>query len=381
MFWSKNKASRDALIASMPVDENGDVPEDYLRARNDQRSARSRVADGRSTAKRVYPIRMPPEQAASWVSNPGRSDVSGIDTKSPANIERRERKAEGKAPAKPKAPSKPKAKPRAPAKPKAPSEPKKPQAPKAPKIPEPSAPIPDKESGVVVSGREILDIVKMLMATNCKDLALGCGSAMYNTNSAGGIALERKDGRGLFGLDEKKTYGRFVNDMSPLSKLDAKSVYKVSLEDDTLTFRQGPDFSKEALSVPVVKYVSDRSVERIIRTCKPTHEFDLDSATLTRVLKQMLDTGSANFVLESSPSGTFVVSDASYQCGIEARIGGPTEGKGASALFAANIVLPYMKTVGQYLYSARFAEDRPIIAEGMFGEYRLYVMVAPMSRK
>ena len=40
-----------------------------------------------------------------------------------------------------------------------------------------------------------------------------------------------------------------------------------------------------------------------------------------------------------------------------------------------------MKTVGQYLYSARFAEDRPIIAEGMFGEYRLYVMVAPMSRK
>ncbi len=376
MLGSRNRSrreSREAVVASLPVDEDGNVPEDFLRRRNNLRSARSRAADDRSTARKVYPRNMPPEQAVSWIMNPGRSDVEGIDCDGKANVKRREpKKAKAKGKEKP---ATPKAK--APAKPKQPVG-SKPKAP-APRTSGPKAPRAVQTPSVVVSGKEILDVVKLVKETGGERLPLGYGGSYANGSFSVRTALVRGAGRGLFGLDPGISAKRYV-DIGGISGLDAKSVYKLSIENDALTFRKGPDFSEASLSVPVIMRDYEQPIQEVLEATHPTHEFSLDSATFARVLRQMRDVRTKVFQLESSSEGTFVTTWGGGDCHIKARIGGAATDPKATALFSVD-VLQQMNAVGQNLYVGRFSDDYFLVLEGSFGDYALYLMVSAMMRE
>ncbi len=382
MFGSKNrsrKESRQALIDSMPVDENGDVPEEYLRERHAARSARSRAADGRSTAKKVYPSRMPPEQAVSWVMNPGRYDIEGIDCQGKANVPRKgtkasKPKAPAKKPAKPKAKGPSKTKPKTPVT-KAPAKPRGPSTPKAP-APVPSGPIPSKESGVVVSGKEITDIAKLCLSAGLENIPLGNDLCGIDSSHICALALSRSDGRGTFGLDNDAVRTSFASDIQSISALDPKAFYKVSLEGGELVFRKGLDFNDAVLAVSVLSIPTTLMANRISSNVPSSRDFDLDTNTLVHVLKQMSNTRAGQCMFESSKIGTYVRSSGG-ECGIEALVGSPVGGDMARASYPIPYLLPTVKAVSPYIDRAAMMQDFPLVMKGMFGEYGLTAFVSP----
>ena len=365
MFGSKNKSSkpRDAVIASLPVDEDGNVPEDFLRRRNNLRSRRSRAADGRSTARKVYPKSMPPEQAVSWVMHPGRSDVEGIDCQGKANVPRRDtKKGTGKQPAK--------------------AKPKKPEGPE-PKVPEPKAPEPVVPS-VVLSGREIVDTIRLITSV-IGDHPVFMGHDMYITwDDTHYISLSRRDGKGLFGLDADATEDKEILTPMPITKLSVKEVYKVTLEERRLVFRTGDDFSKEALEVRVGFAGHPRHLPSLYRQTRfhSTDSFVPDIPTFRTAVRQMYDTGSDCCYLVGTGKGTFITTrkEKKSRCEIEAIIGGPVDGDGAGryptrAGYWTKSLYLLLKGPGDYLDSARFGEERALILEGTFCDYHLMVAV------
>ncbi len=372
MFGSRNrsrKESREAVIASLPVDENGDVPEDFLRRRNNLRSRRSIIADGRSTARKVYPRSMPPEQAVSWVMNPGRYDVEGIDCDGKANVPRKGTKA-----SKPKAPAGKKAKPKG--KPKA-KKPVKPRSPKTKTPPEPvKPPVPAKAPGAVVSGKEIADVAKLHKAMGIEQIALGNNICTYDGAHVYVLALSRPDGRGMFGLDSDEVGEFFLSDIDAIAGLDEKALYKVSLEGEAVVFRTGPDFAKEALTVSAPSNIRSTLASRLSDNVPSSREFDLDTATLARVVRQMGDTRAGQCVFISSKEGTNVVSSGGM-CEIEAIVGSPVEAELAMASYPVQYLNTVVKAVAPYVDRAKMMKDYPLVLEGTFGDYRLTAMIAP----
>ncbi len=355
MFGSKNRSrkesrrEREALIASMPVDEDGCVPEKYLLERNGLRSRRAIMADGRSTAKRVYPLRMPPEQAASWVMNPGRYDVEGIDTRAPANVERR---GTGK---KPKAPAGKAAGPK----------------PKAPK------PVPARESGVVVSGREIVDTVKLITSvTGNNTIHLG-SRGLASDGDCLVMSLSRRDGKGLFGLDLGLAERYAIAAPAPMKKLSVKSVYKLTVEDDQLVFRRGPDFSKAELSVPLIPLESPipaDALEELFSMSKVA--FDPDAEELRRAADVMAGEKTTYCTLTSAHWGAHLISEDGPK--IDRVVGGPTD-RHVSSVYTVKALRSATKETSRYVERARYGQDRPLVLEGTFGEYGMTVLVVDMK--
>lgn len=64
----------------VPMTKQGYVQRSYLREINNGRPADVRARDYAKPAARVYPAKVTPKQAGSWIANPGRSDIQGIDT-------------------------------------------------------------------------------------------------------------------------------------------------------------------------------------------------------------------------------------------------------------------------------------------------------------
>ncbi len=367
MFGSKNrsktKREKEALIASMPVDEDGCVPESYLLERNSLRSKRALIADGRSTAKTVYPSRMPPEQAASWVMNPGRYDVEGIDTRAPANVERKGGKA-----SKPKTPTKPKA-----PKPKAPAQ--------------PSGPIPSKESGVIVSGREIVDTLKIITSISGNNpVAMGYDRYSMGSDARVRISLTRTDGKGLFGLDAGATKDRAIATPAPVKKLSPKAVYKISIEGDELLFRRGPNFSDVEMSVPIVTpdtgvFSVSPAKERFSRY-QADEEFDLDGDEISRTAEMMTKLKCEYCTLCLKDGATRLFSDIKPKMRhawegkhwIDREVGSPTNEK-ISSFFTVKSMRTATKETGQYLTKGRYGYEEPLIMEGAYGDYLMTVLV------
>ncbi len=390
MLRSENrsrKESREALIASLPVDENGDVPEDFLRRRNNLRSVRSRAADGRSTAKRVYPRAMPPEQAAAWVMNPGRYDVEGIDCDGKANVKRREPKAakakttKGKS-AKPKAPAEkpvePKtkapagktAKPKTP-KAKAPAKPKEPEKPAAPKKPK----TPAKNSGVVVSGSEIVDVAKFIDGANCTPLALGNDqySMEYATSyfySDYGVALSRKDGKGLYGLDNDKVWGLCACGLYNLYRLDRDAVYEISLEGKNLVLRTGPDFSVVAQEVSTRRDERPMTFKWMTNGFMPPDMFDVDVAALKRALGKLERANVVYCRLETTEEGV-VMTPSRGKSDFRAVIAPPTGGKRKWSDYGVHQLNSLVKALAPYVHSMGFCPDGPLVLKGEFCGYEM----------
>lgn len=66
-------------VSDIPVNRDGYVPFRHLREIEGGRSARARRTDGRRVAKRVFPKRITPEQAAEWISYPRGCDIECVD--------------------------------------------------------------------------------------------------------------------------------------------------------------------------------------------------------------------------------------------------------------------------------------------------------------
>lgn len=339
MFGSKNRSKRDArreLIDSMPVDGNGDVTEDYLRERHAARSPRSRLADERSTARKVFPLRMPPEQAASWVAHPGRYDVEGIDTKGKANVKRRERR-----------PATPKAK--TPAKPK--------------------GPIPVKDSGVIVSGKEIVDITDLFDSADCPGFLFGNGEFSMEFHAAYGISLSRNDGKGMFGLDNESVTGIFVYETYELAALDRSATYKISIEGNKMVFRTGEDFSEIATVVTVgINGVRPFMMEDYTDGRTPGQMFEFDAAAVTLVLEKMAAAGVGKCKLASTRWGITLSSDDGY---FDFIIGPRMNGISGSATYQVEWFLTMMRALAPHVHSMGFCPDGPLIVKGEFGDYAL----------
>ena len=363
MFGSKNrsqsKRDREALIASMPVDEDGCVPEKYLLERNGLRSKRALMADGRSTAKKVYPSRMPPEQAASWVMNPGRYDVEGIDTRSPANVERK-----GTRPTKPKAPA---------------------RKPAGPKAKAPSSPVPERDPGVVLSGQEIMDTVK-LIASVSGNAPVNMGYDRYSMSSDARvkISLTRMDGKGLFGLDADVVKDRAIASPAPIGNLLPMALYKISVEGDELLFRRGPDFSEVELSVPIVTpmsaAVSVASASERFSRYESDVEFDLDAVEMRRAADSMAQLKCDYCTLATGSWGAHLIADIkpkmrrSMTEKIDRKVGGPTN-RNMTSMYTVQSIRRATKEASRYITDARYGDGEPLIMEGTFGEYRLTVVV------
>ena len=357
MFGSKNrsqsKRDREALIASMPVDEDGCVPEKYLLERNGLRSKRAIIADGRSTAKKVYPSRMPPEQAASWVMNPGRYDVEGIDTRSPANVERK-----GAKPSKPKAP-----KAKAPAKPK--------------------GPIPSKDSGVIVNGTEIEAIMELVSGAGCPALALGNGECSINPYSRNcAVALTRRDGKGLFGLDNSQASGAWFY-ANMLYGLYDDDVYKLSFDENgNLAFRTGRSFELTVRTIVVYRNGSPYMIERLRAGSNPTNSFSPDADAFASTLMELQRRGMTMCDLASSPNGTYALSPtyADTKERVGSQVGSGSNGKGTVyARYSLEYLYPLVKTLSPYVRTAEFGQNRPLFLHGNFGDYELTGMMSPVE--
>jgi len=359
MFGSRNrsqsKRDREALIASMPVDEDGCVPEKYLLERNGLRSKRALMADGRSTAKTVYPRRMPPEQAASWVMNPGRYDVEGIDTRSPANVQRK-----GTRPAKPKTPT------------------RKPAGPKAKTS---SSPVPERDPGVVLSGQEIMDTVKLITSVVGNNVIHLGDHGLASNGDDLALSLSRRDGKGLFGLDDDLAERYAIISPAPIKKLSLKAVYKISIEDGELLFRKGPEFSHVDLSVPLItleKPIPRDDVERLFSMS--TVGFDLDADEMYSAADRMMQVKSEYCTLTSAQWGARLTADIKPSMRVSSteiinrKVGGPTE-ENVRSVYSVKAVYNATKGTRQYLTKARYGQDRPLVMEGTFGEYHLMVFV------
>ncbi len=365
MFGSKNrsqsKRDREALIASMPVDEDGCVPEKYLLERNGLRSKRALMADGRSTAKTVYPSRMPPEQAASWVMNPGRYDVEGIDTRAPANVERK-----GTKPTKPKAPA---------------------RKPAGPKPKAPSAPVPVKESGVVVSGREIVETVKLITSVVGNNVIHLGDHGLASDGNHLAVSLSRRDGKGLFGLDDDLAERYAIISPAPIKKLSLKAVYKISIEDGELLFRKGPEFSHVDLSVPLMTLENPIPQDDVARLFSmSTVGFDLDADEMYHAADRMMQVKSDYCTLASAQWGARLIADIKPSMRVSStevvnrKVGGPTE-ENVRSMYSVKAVYSATKEARQYLTKARYGQDRPLVMEGTFGEYHLTVLIVNLRTR
>ena len=385
------KESREALIASLPVDDNGDVPEDFLRRRNNLRSARSRAADERSTARRVYPRNMPPEQAASWIMNPGRYDVEGIDCPGKATVKRREPKSKPKAPkaktpkgrtTKPKAPAEKPVEPKAKApagktakpktpKAKAPTKPKEPEKPAAPTRPK----TPARNSGVVVSGSEIVDVAKFIDGANCTPLALGNDqySMEYATSyfySDYGVALSRKDGKGLYGLDNDQVWGLCACGLYNLYRLDRDATYEISLEGKNLVLRTGPDFSVVAQEVPTRRDERPMTFKWMTNGFMPPEMFDVDVAALKRALGKMERGNVVYCRLETTDEGV-TVTPSRGKSDIRAVIAPPTRGQRKWSDYGVHQLNSLLKSLSPYVDRMGFCPDGPMVLKGEFCGYEM----------
>lgn len=336
------------MIESLPVDEDGNVPEEYLRERNDARSKRSRNADKRSTAKRVYPKGMPPEQAVSWISNPGRSDVEGIDTRSKANIKRREPKA--------KAPTKP---------------PEKPASPKGRKAP---VYVLKQEPGEVVSGAEIVQIAELAVA-------LGSSLPLYQAVpmiTCDGVNVALYIGKPctvktLFGV-LSRNLDYCIPDPKPMTKLDKRSLYKVTSDGAWLKFAKGPDFSKEVLKVPLglgdQRYSSNIDMVQD-RTDRASY---LDCQALAVAVRQMVDVNVSPCILKVEDESLQIQASA-WNCGIRAEIGCVGNAKGYSATFSPAIINNLLKATGSVYRVILFGRNCPMVLSGSFGRYNILVSI------
>ncbi len=350
MIGSENRTRRESrgiLIDSLPVDADGNVPEEFLRRRNNLRSRRSILMDGRSTARKVYPRQMPPEQAVSWIMNPGRYDVEGIDCRGKANVQRKEpKKSTGKAKTK--------------------------------------APEPANVPGVVVSGKEIADTAKLFVSV-IGNHPIAMGHDAYSSDDGDlSISLTRTDGRGLFGLEENLVSGLAIVDPAPILKLSPKALYKVSVEGDRLVFRKGPDFS-DTVSVSIGPS-EKRTATELFGSFRPTHEFDLDAVTFGQAVGEMCENLSTLCILGTGPSGTYanalqLSAESKGRPRVRALVGSPFYGKGATATYQTESLRKALDATAPYLYGARFGNDRPLIMEGTFGSYRLTVSVLNVGRR
>ncbi len=332
MFGSKSRSKRDSrreLIESMPVDGNGDVTEDYLRARHAARSPRSRMADERSMARKVYPLRMPPEQAVSWVAHPGRCDVEGIDTKGKANVKRRERKP-SKTPAKP------------------------------------EGPIPVKDSGAIVSGREITDVARLCVDADCT-MMLGNGVCSMVWEGTYGYALSRCDGKDLYGLDPGASSDLFVYHAEEISGLDPNATYKVSLEGNIMVFRTGEDFSEVALMEQTMYAGNIRTPEDVANGCSPAM-FEFDPAAVTLILEKMAGAGVRECKLASTKWGISLSSDDGF---FDFIIGPRIRGLSGSSVFKVAPFLTMMRALAPHVDSMGFCPDGAFVMKGEFGDYTL----------
>ncbi len=79
---SKKKTAKNPRI---PKGEDGFVPVEALQARHNSRSVAAKMVDEKKDAQKIYPQTLTPAEAQSWWKRPGRSDISGIDTKAPPN--------------------------------------------------------------------------------------------------------------------------------------------------------------------------------------------------------------------------------------------------------------------------------------------------------
>ncbi len=334
MFGLRNRKDRKALIESMPVDDEGNVLEGYLREHNDARSERSRRADSRSTAKRVYPIRMSPKQAASWVANPGRSDVEGIDTKAPANVGRRGTKA---------------------------------TRPKAP------APVPVRDPGVVVQGDQVIAIATIYMAAECLPICLGNGECSMDWKGNYGIALTRRDGRGMFGLDNASVSGLCAYNSEDMNELDGDVLYKVSVEKEKLVFRTGEDFSDIELKAATIRIDTPFTPESIGGSANPQMS-DLDAFGFRELLDRMKDAGAVTCELESSKNGISIKSSGGRSV-IRGVIGPPMGGKAVRSCYRVDDLHTLMRGLTPYVYSIGFSPDDPMVLKGRMDEYEIVAVV------
>lgn len=69
----------NVVPGQLPINRDGYVPVGYLREVNAGRSGRARDMDDRRIALTVYPSRVTRDQAAAWISAPGRTDIEGVD--------------------------------------------------------------------------------------------------------------------------------------------------------------------------------------------------------------------------------------------------------------------------------------------------------------
>ncbi len=373
MLRSENrsrKESREALIASLPVDDNGDVPEDFLRRRNNLRSARSRAADGRSTAKRVYPRNMPPEQAAAWVMNPGRYDVEGIDCDGEANIPRRGTNT-AKAPkgktSKPKAPAKKPAKPKAKT-PTGTAKPKAPTKPKGPASKKPKAPV------SAVFGSQVAALVSIINASDCAPIAMGNGQCSMESSGDYGIALSKRDGKGLFGLDNDAVDGLCAYTSNGMADLEEDAVYTVTLRDGKLVFGFDDDIPGVALKASTLHVDSPFTSERLLDgfDCPPM--FDVDVFELRQLLSRMEDAKATKCTFESSKDGVTVTSSGGKNA-VRGTIGSPMRGGTVRSSYDVRKLNTLLWGLTPYAYSMGFCLDGPMVIRGRIDDYSITAVI------
>jgi len=337
---SNSKREREELIASMPVDEDGYVPEKYLLERNGLRSRRAISADGRSTARKVYPSRMPPEQAVSWVMNPGRYDVEGIDTRAPANVERR-----GTKPAKPKTPT------------------EKTSKPKAPKIPVSA-----------VFGSQVAALVTIVNASDCAPIALGNGQCSMESSGEYGIALSRRDGKGLFGLDNDAVDGLLAYTSNGMADLEEDAVYTVALRNGKLVFGYDDDIPGVALLASTLQVNSPFTPEQLLDGFDYPSMFDIDVWELRQLLSRMEDANATRCTFESSKNGVVVTSSGGKNA-VRGTIGSSMRGGTVRSSYDVHKLNTLLWGLTPYAYSLGFCQDGPMVIRGRIDEYSITAVI------
>ncbi len=224
---------------------------------------------------------------------------------------------------------------------------------------------------MIVSGAEILSIMELVCEAGCPALALGNGEcSTHPLTRTYALGLSRRDGRGMFGLDNGQASGAWCY-ADAFYKLDRDEVYKVSLEDEQLVFRSGKQSQFTDLRVNVLRNERPYLVERLQTNAKPTNSFGLNAVALERALKDMAGEGVEWCRLESDEDWTWVLSDA-VSCEI---------GSGSAGLVRADYRVEYLRPMvaatSPYVRMAEFSQDGPLILKGTFGDYELFGFITP----
>lgn len=139
-------------------------------------------------------------------------------------------------------------------------------------------------------------------------------------------------------------------------------------------FRTGKDFSRTALEAHVGRHDRMPTVELLTKATNPTNRFSLNPVEFERVLREMKRENVQICTLESDDDTTFANSS---KVGGVIGSGMNCNGGYVRADYRIEYLLPLVAAVGPYMRVAEFAQDRPLIMRGSFGDYDLFGFMVP----